>query len=112
ELVGLAPDVILASASAAVGALQQTTRSVPAFLQAPPNRLRHQSNQSPAWLMSASGTKRTCRALPANVRFRGVTGHDVSGRLMSAFDPKRTWGPPIQNNSGRSQGRAGLSAAG
>jgi putative ABC transport system substrate-binding protein len=29
ELVGLAPDVILASASAAVGALQQTTRTVP-----------------------------------------------------------------------------------
>jgi putative ABC transport system substrate-binding protein len=29
ELVGLAPDVILASASAAVAALQQTTRSVP-----------------------------------------------------------------------------------
>ena len=29
ELVGLAPDVILASGSAAVGALQQTTRTVP-----------------------------------------------------------------------------------
>jgi putative tryptophan/tyrosine transport system substrate-binding protein len=29
ELVGLAPDVILASASAAVGALRQTTRTVP-----------------------------------------------------------------------------------
>ena len=29
ELVGLAPDVILASASAAVGALQQTTRTIP-----------------------------------------------------------------------------------
>jgi putative ABC transport system substrate-binding protein len=29
ELVGLAPDVILASASAAMGALQQTTRTVP-----------------------------------------------------------------------------------
>jgi ABC-type uncharacterized transport system substrate-binding protein len=29
ELVGLAPDVILAAASAAVGALQQTTRTVP-----------------------------------------------------------------------------------
>src|SRR6516165_836976 len=29
ELVGLAPDVILASASAAVGALQRTTRTVP-----------------------------------------------------------------------------------
>src|SRR5262245_2748011 len=32
ELVGLAPDVILASASAAVGALQQTTRTVPIVL--------------------------------------------------------------------------------
>src|SRR5262245_26582170 len=30
EVVGLAPDVILASASAAMGALQQTTRTVPA----------------------------------------------------------------------------------
>jgi putative ABC transport system substrate-binding protein len=29
ELVGLAPDVILASAAAAVGALQQTTRTIP-----------------------------------------------------------------------------------
>jgi putative ABC transport system substrate-binding protein len=29
ELVGLAPDVILASASAAVAALQQTTRTLP-----------------------------------------------------------------------------------
>ena len=29
EVVGLAPDVILASASAAMGALQQTTRTVP-----------------------------------------------------------------------------------
>src|SRR5262249_48878002 len=29
EVVGLAPDVILASASAALGALQQTTRTVP-----------------------------------------------------------------------------------
>src|SRR5262245_62055391 len=29
ELVGLAPDVILASASAALGALQQTTRTIP-----------------------------------------------------------------------------------
>ena len=29
ELVGLAPDVILASASAAIGALQQTTRTIP-----------------------------------------------------------------------------------
>ena len=34
ELVGLAPDVILASASAAVGALQQTTRTIPIELRA------------------------------------------------------------------------------
>src|SRR5215831_10258112 len=40
--------------------------------------------------MSASGTKRTCGGLPANVRFRGQTGHSPSDRLMSAFDPKRT----------------------
>jgi len=40
--------------------------------------------------MSAIGTKRTCRDLLADVRFRGQSGHCPSDRLMSAFDPKRT----------------------
>src|SRR5262249_14155843 len=46
-----------------------------------------------AQLMSASGTKRTYRGLPANVRFWGQSGHGRSDRRMSGSDPKRTWAP-------------------
>src|SRR5262249_25503414 len=41
--------------------------------------------------MSASGTKRTCRGVPSDVRFRGQTGHQLGHGFMSASDPKRTW---------------------
>src|SRR5262245_13298690 len=44
--------------------------------------------------MSLHGTKRTCRGLACNVRFRGQTGHGSGWVVMSAFDPKRTLAHP------------------